>query len=175
MFNLLRCLLEGKRGKNGLVWRDDENCCWLCVFHLTEFMIFHRWSVLRRARAPTDRWRNTKHKKIKLLRHLVGHTQDSLACEFCFFFHLNRKKLLTWCSARCFVCYYTIFEFSQSFILPFHHHIRRWHLARILCAAFVWISFEFHRARQQQIHPTIEMRMPYIVYIKWSHTSEIWI
>lgn len=67
------------------------------------------------------------------------------------------------------------FEFSQSFILPFHHHIRRWHLARILCAAFVWISLEFHRARQQQIHPTIEMRMSYIVYkYKYKVKPHIW-
>lgn len=143
MFNLLRCLLVARGEKMGWFGETTKSCCWLCVFHLTEFMIFHRRSVLRRARANRSMTKCETQEKQKCWDILWGTHKTLWPVNSAFSSNLNRKKLSTWCSARCFVCYYTIFEFSQSFILPFHHHTRRWHLARILCAAFVWISFGY--------------------------------
>lgn len=123
-------------------------------------MIFHRWSVLRRARANRSMTKCETQKNKIVETFCEAHTR-LFGLWILLFSSISIAKSSRRGALRAVL--FVIIQFSSSFNRSFCHSTiifagDTW--LGFLCAAFVWISFEFHRARQQQIHPTIEMRMP---------------
>lgn len=160
MFNLLRCLLVAKGEKWVGLARRRKLLLAVCISSDRIHDISSAKRIKTRARQQIDdEMRNTR--KTKMLRHFVRHTQDSLACEFCFFFKSQSQKALdvVLCALFCLLLYnFRVLSIVHFAIPPSYSQVTLG--SDFVCCLrvdFIWI---FHRARQQQIHPTIETRMP---------------